>query len=302
MLDRRGLRRLWNSWVAYPVEAALARVLFGLFAALPIDRASALGGWIARSIGPRLGITRRAARSMKRALPELSEADIQRHLVGMWDNLGRVTAEYPHLASIKVYQPHGRVEVAGLDHADRLLAEGRQIIFISAHYGNWEIATLLARQRGIEMAQIYRAANNPRVDRIIGDFRDRGSFKFIPKGAVAARGAIAALKDGGNLALLADQKMNDGVAVPFFGRDAMTAPAWAQLAQRFNCAVLPVRIERVAGARFRATIEPPFDVPSSGDRQAQVMTALITFNRLLEDWIRARPDQWFWLHRRWPDS
>lgn len=110
-------------------------------------------------------------------------------------------------------------------------------------------------QHGISVAQIYRAANNPLMDCIIERFRgDRG--EFIPKGAVAARRAIAALRSGTHLGLLADQKMNDGIPVPFFGRPAMTAPALAVLALRFDCDVLPLRVERLDGARFRVHRAP----------------------------------------------
>jgi KDO2-lipid IV(A) lauroyltransferase len=124
---------------------------------------------------------------------------------------------------------------------------------------------------------------------------------FIPKGAVASRQAFATLRRGAHLGLLADQKLNDGIAVPFFGRDAMTAPALALLAMRFDCDVLPARVERLGGARFRLTVHPALPIPKTGDRDADVLTLMTEVNRTLESWIRERPDQWFWLHRRWPD-
>jgi Kdo2-lipid IVA lauroyltransferase/acyltransferase len=114
------------------------------------------------------------------------------------------------------------------------------MIVFSGHIANWEIGMLAGVQHGISVAQIYRAANNPLMDRMIARFRgDQG--EFIPKGAVAARRAITALRRGMHLGLLADQNMNDGIPVPFFGRPAMTAPALAVLALRFDCDVLPLR-------------------------------------------------------------
>ncbi len=101
--------------------------------------------------------------------------------------------------------------------------------------------------------------------------------------------------------MLVDQKLNDGIAVPFFGRDAMTAPALAQLALRFRCPVVPARVERLGGARFRLTIYPPMGLPDSGDHDADVSETMRRVNAHFEDWIRARPEQWLWLHRRWPD-
>jgi len=131
-------------------------------------------------------------------------------------------------------------------------------------------------------------------------FRGTGS-ELIPKGAVASRRALAALRRGGHLTLLVDQKLNDGIAVPFFGRPAMTAPALALLALHFDCAVLPARVERLRGAHFRLTIDPPLPLPKSGDRTADVAALMAEVNRTLETWIRRRPEQWFWLHSRWPD-
>jgi KDO2-lipid IV(A) lauroyltransferase len=218
----------------------------------------------------------------------------------MWDNLGRVAAEYPHLAKIRVFEQGGRVETRGFEHVDRAVAAGRRIIVFSGHIANWEIAMLAGIQHGISVAQIYRAGNNPLLDRMITRFRgDEG--ELIPKGRVAARRAIAALRRGTHLTLLADQKMNDGIPVPFFGRPAMTAPALAVLALRFDCDVLPARVERLDGARFRLTVFPPLPVTRSGEPHADAAALMAQVNATLEEWIRDRPEQWLWVHRRWPD-
>jgi KDO2-lipid IV(A) lauroyltransferase len=281
-------------------EACGAAVFFAAMRALPMDVASAVGGALARSIGPRLGISRRARRNLRAALPELSPDEVERAIRGMWDNLGRVAAEFPHLRPIRVFEPGGRVAVGGREHLDRAVAAGRPVILFGGHLGNWEIAALAAGQSGIAMAQIYRAANNPLIDRMVARFRGTGT-ELIPKGAVASRRALAILRRGGHLALLVDQKLNDGIAVPFFDRPAMTAPGLALLALHFDCTVLPARVERLEGAHFRLTIEPPLPLPRSGDRAADVAALMTEVNRTLEGWIRERPEQWFWVHQRWPD-
>ena len=278
-----------------------ARFLLGLFRLLPVDAASALGGFLARTIGPRLGASKRAVINLRRAMPELTETEIRRVVRGMWDNLGRVIGEYPHLDRFRVYEKGGRVEHVGTELVDPILAAGRPILFVSAHFGNWEVATLAATQRGLKVAQIYRAANNPYVDALVAEFRSIVGSELIPKGAVAARRSMEALKEGRHLALLVDQKMNDGIAVPFFGRDAMTAPAVAQLAMRYNAAIVPARVERLGGAHFRLTVFPEIEHPRSGDRRADTLAIMTRVNAVIESWIRARPEQWFWLHRRWPD-
>ncbi|HYM72915.1 MAG TPA: lauroyl acyltransferase [Stellaceae bacterium] len=282
------------------LEAALAALAGGILGWLPLDWASALGGALGRTIGPRLGVTKRARTNLADAMPELGAAASEAIIRGMWDNLGRVAFEYPHLRRIEVFAQGGRVETRGLEHLDRALAAKRSVIMFSGHLGNWEIAALAGGQYGIDVAQIYRAANNPIVDRMIARLRGNQG-ELIPKGAVASRRAVAALRRGGHLSLLADQKLNDGIPVPFFGRDAMTAPALAALALRFGCDVLPVRVERLQGARFRLTVHPPLPMPRSGDRDADIAALMLEVNRTLEAWIRERPEQWFWLHRRWPD-
>jgi KDO2-lipid IV(A) lauroyltransferase len=284
------------------IEAAIAVFAGVVLRLLPLDWASALGGALGSWIGPRLGISRRARTNLRDAMPELGLAESEAIICGMWDNLGRVAFEYPHLRRIKVFAPGGRVEVRGIEHLDRAIAAKRSVIMFSGHLGNWEIAALAGGQYGIDIAQIYRAANNPIVDRLVARLRG-AQGELIPKGTVASRRAVAALRRGGHLSLLVDQKLNDGIPVPFFGRDAMTAPALAVLALRFDCAVLPVRVERLVGARFRLTVYPPLPLPlpRSGDRDTDAAALMLEVNRTLETWIRERPEQWFWLHRRWPD-
>src|SRR6516164_3483111 len=286
--------------LAYRVEAWGARLALAIFGWFPLDWASAIGGALGRAIGPRLDISKRARLNLSRAWPALTDVEISRIIAGMWDNLGRVAAEYPHLREIRVFDPCGQVETHGLEHMDRAVAAGRRMIIFSGHIANWEIGMLAGVQHGISVAQIYRAANNPLMDCMIARFRgDRG--EFIPKGAIAARGAITALRRGTNLGLLADQKMNDGIPVPFFGRPAMTAPALAVLALRFDCDVLPLRVERLDGARFRVTVLPPLPLPRSGEPHADAAALMARVNEVLEAWIRDRPEQWLWLHQRWPD-
>ena len=285
------------SW-SHRIEAAIVAVFFTLSRALPLDLASGLGGWFARRIGPALGITKQARRNLAAALPQLSAAEIETVIRGMWDNLGRVAAEYPHLRHIRAFGGDGRVEIQGIDHLERTIATGRRMILFSGHLANWEIAALAAAQTGLDIAQIYRTANNPFVDRMILRCRG-GQGELIPKEAVGRR-AVAALRRGAHLTILADQKLNEGIPVAFFGRPAMTAPTVALLALRFGCDVLPARVERLGGARFRLTIEPKLPLPDTGSRSADIAALMQTVNATLERWIRERPDQWFWLHRRWP--
>ena len=287
--------------ITYLLETLAVRIGLAIFRTLPIDTASSLGGWIGRSIGPRLGISTVAEHNLRRAMPDLTSEKKASIIMEMWDNLGRVMAEYPHLHKFHVYAENGRIEVVGAEHANRLRDDGMGGIFFGAHLANWEIASLSATQMGVPLTHIYRAANNPFVEPILRRLRAPVGGTHHPKGREGARRMVEALRKGEHLGLLIDQKLNDGIPVPFFGRDAMTAPAPAQLALKFGCPLVPVRIERLAGARFRITVFPPLEAPASGDRQADVAKTMANVNDILEDWIRERPGQWLWIHRRWPD-
>jgi KDO2-lipid IV(A) lauroyltransferase len=134
------------------LEAWGAAFLFGVFKLLPLDCASALGAALARRIGPFLGVSKHARRNISRAFPELSQTEIARVVAGMWDNLGRVAAEYPHLRKIRVFEPGGCVETHGFEHVHQAVAAQRRMIFVTGHIANWEIAALAAVQSGISVA------------------------------------------------------------------------------------------------------------------------------------------------------
>jgi Kdo2-lipid IVA lauroyltransferase/acyltransferase len=283
--------------VALPVRAA-----FRLFGWLSPATASHVGGALGRWIGPRLGISKVARRNLARAMPELDAATRERIVVGMWDNLGRVIGEYPHLAAYEA-GTGTTLEVVGAEHFEAARADGIGGIFFSGHFGNWELLAPVAGQLGMPLTLVYRAANNPHVEALVQRARAqaRGAGEHFPKGA-AARVLVGILRRHGHIAMLVDQKMNDGIAAPFFGRHAMTTSAPAEFALRFHLPVIPARVERLGGGSLRVIVEPPLELPDSGDREADVRTLTTAINARLETWIRARPDHWFWLHRRWPES
>ncbi|MDR3515894.1 MAG: lauroyl acyltransferase [Azospirillaceae bacterium] len=297
MVDRTAIRRWCQRRLGYPLEAAGVAVLFMLFKALTLDRASALGGWIGRHVGPWLPPAATARHNLRRAMPELDHDERDRILSAMWDNLGRTMAEYPHLRQIC----RERVEVIGWDQLRGLVETPRTTLLFSGHFANWEALPMVADQRGLALASIYRRPNNPIVDRLLQGCRQTETGHLFAKGRDGARQILATLRKGGTVAMLVDQKLNDGLAVPFFGRPAMTAPAIGQMAHLFHCPVLPARIERLAGARFRITIGDPVTFPETGNRAADLLAAMTLVNGTLEHWIRERPAQWLWIHRRWPD-
>jgi len=283
----------------YLIQAVLLAAFLGFCRLLPVDWASSLGGWIGRTVGPRLAQTRKAERNLARAFPQNSAAENRRILDGMWDNLGRVIAEYPHLPRICAELEGGRVEIVGLETIRALAEDGKPGILFGGHLANWEVQPYIARHTGLELGLIYRAPNNEWVDRLLRRLRD--TPMLFRKGEEGARALFALLRKGGHVGMLVDQKMNDGIPVPFFGRDAMTAPAIAQFGLRLGCVLVPTQTERLKGARFRVTVHPPLALNRTGDRAADERAVMVEINGMIEQWVRARPEQWLWLHRRWPD-
>ncbi|MFQ5775328.1 MAG: lysophospholipid acyltransferase family protein [Kiloniellaceae bacterium] len=285
----------------FALEALGLILAVGIVRLLPPESASNLGGFVGRTVGPRLRVTRRAERNLRLALPDTPEAHVARIIRGMWDNLGRVLAEYPHLRRITA-PDSGRVVWVDMEPVRALRDQKKPGILASAHLANWEIMPVAAAQYGLDMTIIVREPNNPFVRSMLDRLRRVAGGGRTPKGKSGAKEAIAVLGAGRVLGLLFDQKLNEGIPVPLFGVEAMTPTAPAQLALRFRCPLVPVRIERTGPARFRVTSHAPLELPDSGDRQADVARAMRELNRILEDWIRARPEEWLWLHRRWPEA
>ncbi len=293
--------------LAHHAEAFAARAALRLLRSLGPVASSNLLGALSRAVGPLLPVSRVADSNLRAALPALDAAARRRVVRGVWDNLGRTVGELPHIAGLHETDAGPGWELVGGDTLRWLAAKGGPAIFFSGHIGNWELLPVAAAARGLPVSLFYRPAENKQVDALILGLRRQAvrstaqaDMRLFPKGAAGARQSLAHLSRGGRLAMLMDQKMNDGIEARFFGRPAMTAPALAVLALRLRCPVVPAYVERLGPARFRVTCEPPLDLPDGADRQADVAALTQTVNDTLERWIRAKPESWLWLHRRWP--
>jgi len=295
------MRAVIQKYFSHPAQAFIIYVTFFLVRLMPFDVASAIGAKVARLLGPLTKTHGLARDNLTRAFPEKTPDDINEILMGVWDNFGRTAFEIPHVPSMDIYNNPDRFEIVNPEYIDLLRDDGKCGVFFSGHFANWEFSPRAAAQRTppLYVDLVYRAPDNPWVKSIYDKRKPEGCH-LIPKGVQGARQAMKSLKEGRHLALLVDQKMNDGIAVPFFGRDAMTAPAMAQFALKFDCPLIPMRIERVKKTKFRLTFFPPLEMPNSGKRNDDIQLIMTDVNKILESWIRERPDQWLWMHRRWP--
>lgn len=293
------LYRMRQKYISHPLQGFGAYLLYWLFAIMPVDMASNFGGWLLRTIGTKVGQSKKARNNLIKAFPEKSADEIEKIIADMWENLGRSAAEIPHLHKMR---PGGsRIEIIGAENGRALKDDGKPGLFFTGHIGNWEVSMCIAAVLEMDMMSVYRAPDNPWVDDLFMRARKTFRGQLVQKGPDGARKLTRFMKQGGHACMLVDQKMSDGIPVPFFGRDAMTAPALAQFALKYDAPIIPVRVERLQGAHFRMTFYPALPVTRTGDRHADVATIMTDVNAVLESWIRERPDQWLWVHRRWPN-
>ncbi len=288
-----------NNALRYRLEAIAAILPLGLFKLLGLERASKFGGWLLRTIGPHVGVTRRARKNIERAMPDLTSAQVDQIIRDMWENVGRTIGEYAHLDKFADPAHRSRVTVKGLDLVEGLRDRGGMLV--SGHFANWELLALELKLGGFEGGAVYRHANNPTIDQWIVKLRSRAIFPVqIPKGPKGARDVIRIVRNKGFICMLADQKMNDGIEAKFFGMKAMTPATPGAMATRYGTPVVPVTIRRTTGCNFVQEIHEPIYADPNADTHEETARITQALNDFLEAEIRANPAQWLWMHNRWP--
>ncbi len=280
--------------IRHLLEYVVIKTILSILGRLDIATASNIGGWVARVFCPLLGVNKNAVRNLKMAIPELDDKQIKEIISKMWDNLGRVVAELPHMAKLTPEKFNEIAEIEGLENIEKMSKNGG--FFFTGHIGNWELAAIAPYLNNCPIHIVYRTANNPYVDKMINGFRSGYKKAIIPKGSAGARQIIKALRQSDIVGMLIDQKQNDGLSVPFFGHDAMTASAIVNLSMKYDCYLSGIQIIRTKGHKFKVKIYEPFKF-TDDDNELSAMTKL---NKTLEGWIRENPGQWFWMHNRWP--
>jgi KDO2-lipid IV(A) lauroyltransferase len=278
----------------YDLVAALMRVV-------PIDGASAFGGALFKLLGPLTSANRTALRNLRLAFPDWDERARRQMARRQWENAGRVLFEF--FLMDRIMADPDRVELVGMERLEEIKASGRPTVFVSGHFANWEIMAATKVKAGIEGVLAYRGANNPYIDQRMRDSRRRyGVNLFAPKGVEGGREVMAALKSGLSVGILTDQKYYEGPLIPFFGHLVRTQHAPVRFAMRFGAHLQPGWVERTKGARFRVFVGEPIVLPAQGGTPQDVEAALGRINAFIEERARARPWEYWWVHRRFPDA
>lgn len=296
--DRRGrFARL----LQHGVEVTVFRLSMGLMRLLPLDFASALGGFLGRKVGPFSSASARATRNLRLVFPDIPDSEHRRITRSVWDNLGRLGAEYPHLAEITDPRS-GRLELRNGGPITDHVKSGRPAIVVSGHFANFEAMHVRGARELERTATVVRDPNNPMIRDALEHFRKVGGGERVGKGHQGARSLISFLEQSFCLTMLVDQRMNRGIAADFLGHPAQTPTAAAQLALRFNCPLVVAVMARKQGAHFVMTMSDLIWSDQKADRHQEIARLVTEINRQLGAEILRNPENWFWLHRRWSEE
>lgn len=269
------------------------------------DRTANFFASVARAVGPWLPEHKIGRANLTAAFPEKSPAEIDAILMGVWDNLGRVGAEFAHLDHIWNLDPEnpekGRIDFApsSLEKFLALRDDDRGALVFASHLANWELPALAGPAYGLESAVLFRRPNIAAVDRAIQDIRSVNMGTMIATTHDAPLRLAQALQKGVHVGMLVDQHFGRGVDVTFFGRPAKANPLLARLARQVECPIHGVRIVRLPNHRFYVELSDEVKPVRDIDGKIDVQGTTQAINAVIEGWVREHPEQWLWLHRRW---
>jgi len=285
--------------LGWRLEALAYDLLVGAMRLLPVDVVSDIGAALLTTIGPLTSIQSVVNKNLDIAFPEKDAAWRKRIIRAQWDNLGRTFAEFAIMDKITV--ANGRIVVENGERLEEIKRANKPVVFVSGHFSNWEVMPSVIMEYGVRCVMTYRAANNPYVDKRIREGRARYGVKlFAPKGGDGAKEMLLHMDEGESVALMNDQKFNRGVSTPFFNSRVDTAPGPTRLAMRHNTVLQPMSVQRLHKARFRVLVHEPIAVENTGARGADIDATVCKVSAFIEERVRARPEEWFWAHKRWP--
>lgn len=241
---------------------------------------------------------KRALTNLEYVYTDLSPEERDKIAVESWVNLGNVAADFAFSRSL--FHKQGYIQFEGLEILEELKAKNQNAIFFSGHIATWEIFRIAAYQQGVNVAMIYRAFNNPYFDSFARYLMDYGFAPVFQKGTAGVKKMMRHLRSNGNILILTDQRLSGGADVPFFGKNAKTAPSVAEISLKYNIPLIPIFVKRDGIGKFIISIEKPLIcTQDSLDKSQKVNIILEKMNQSLEKHIRCYPNDWFWLHRRW---
>ncbi len=282
--------------IKYFTQFLIISILFLIFKILGLRLASFFSGKIISFVGPFFRSRDLITSNILKALPDLKKNELRDITKKMWNNYGRILAEYIFIKDFRGSKLINNIEVIGQEVLDKIKLSNEPVIFVSGHFNNFELMAMQIEKSGINLAAVYRPLNNKFLNFIMEKIRNKYICKNqIKKGISGTKMLLSFFKNKTSIALMIDQRVSQGIKSNFFKHKAFTTTIPAQFVKKFKCKVVPIYIERVKGINFKLTIHEP--LVYSDDESIESIT--LDLNFLLEKLILKNPDQWIWSHNRW---
>ena len=282
--------------IKYFFQFLIVIIMFFIFKLLGLRLSSYLGGKIFQIIGPFFRSKNLIRQNIMKAFPNIDQKKMNEIISAMWDNYGRVFAEYMFIKKFRITNLNNNIIVEGKEILDEIKKKNEKVVFISGHFSNFELMAMQLEKMGIKIAAIYRPLNNIFLNKIMERIRKKYICKNqIKKGIGGLKELIKLNKDDYSTALMIDQRVTQGIRSNFFYEKAYTTTIPAQLVKKFDIPVVPIFIERFDGIKFRMKVHKPIYFPNKSS--VDVITEQL--NKILEKMILDSPNYWIWSHNRW---
>ena len=280
----------------YFFQFIFVMIFFSLFKILGLNFSSKIGGKLFEKIGPLFRSKKLIHANIKRALPHISQENLNEIVKLMWNNYGRVFAEYIFIKDFRNGKYSSNIKIEGQDILEKIKQTEQQVIFVSGHLSNFELMAMHLEKTGIKLSAIYRPLNNIFLNPLMEKIRKEYICKHqIKKGIGGMKKLMSLKKENFSTALMIDQRVSEGIFSNFFDQRALTTTIPAQLIKKFKIPVVPIHIQRNNGPNFKITIQKP--IIFSEENSIQNITDKL--NYVLENLIKIKPEQWIWSHNRW---
>ena len=282
--------------IKYFFQFIFVIVMFLIFKILGIKLGSLLGGKLFQIIGPIFRSKKLIFENIRRALPNISKNELISIYNSMWENYGRVFAEYVFMKKFRNDELTENISIEGKEILQEIIIKNQKVIFISGHFSNFELMAMQIEKMGVKVAAIYRPLNNLYLNSIMEKIRKKYICKHqIKKGVGGLKELIKLNKEGFSTALMIDQRVSQGIKSSFFNQKAYTTTIPAQLVKKFGMSVVPIFIERFDEIKFKMTVYKPL----SFEENESIENITNKLNRILENMILKNPNYWIWSHNRW---
>ena len=287
--------------IKYSFEIISIISLFFIFKIIGLRNASNLGALIGRFVGPVFRSKNITTKNIINGLGNINEEKESEIINGMWSNIGRTFAEYVFLKDFKFNTTNfDHMKINGINYLNEIKKNNETVIFYSGHFANFELMAMELNKSEIKCAAIYRPLNNFFLNPLMEYLRIKYICPYqIPKGRAGMREILSKVKNGYSIALMVDQRVTEGLKVPFFNKPAYTTTIPAQLALRYNFKLVPISLVRKEGTNFEMTIHEPYKIEKTGNEEEDTKNITIKINQILEQMIIKNPRQWIWSHNRW---